>query len=107
MKHLSMRLSALTKLCGFMLLLCSNAVSAADYYCDFTLNGIYYLFVPGAPDEVAVSYYNYETGRYGGNYSPNYTGSITIPATVTYESKTYRVTAVSDHAFYECGIFST
>lgn len=99
-------MSALKKLCGFILLLSSSAVSAADYYCDFTFNGIYYLFVPGTSDEVAVSYYHYETGRYGGNYSPNYTGSINIPATVTYESKTYKVTAVSDNAFYECGITS-
>jgi len=83
-------------------LLCNTiSVSAGtDYYCDFQVNGIFYKFITGKTDEVAVSYDNYETGRYGGNYT-NYSGSITVPSTVTYNSKTYTVTAVTDHAFYE------
>lgn len=75
-------------------------VSAKDYYCDFQVGGIYYQFIDGKPNEVAVSYDNYETGRYGGNYT-NYSGNISIPTTVTYNSVTYKVTAVTDHAFYE------
>ena len=79
---------------------CTVSVLAGDYYCDFTVNGIFYKFIPGKTDEVAVSYDNYETGKYGGNYT-NYSGFISIPSTVTYNSKTYKVTAVTDHAFYE------
>jgi hypothetical protein len=31
-----------------------------------------------------------------------YSGNITIPETVDYEEKTYRVTAIRDFAFYGC-----
>ena len=78
---------------------------AADYYCDFSVNGIYYQFIPGKTNEVAVSYDNYETGRYGGNWT-NYKGNITVPAAVVYNSVTYKVTAVSSHAFSECSVTS-
>ena len=83
-----------------MLFYSTSAISA-DYYCDFSVGGIYYQFIPNKPGEVAVSYDNYESGRYGGNYT-NYSGYITVPSTVTYNSVTYRVTAVTGHAFYEC-----
>ena len=83
--------------------LCSTAYAGTDYYCDFSVNGIYYQYVSGTTDEVAVSYDNYETGRYGGNYT-NYSGYVSVPATVTYNGKTYKVTAVSDHAFQECSV---
>lgn len=85
------------------LLCCVKASAGTDYYCDFSENGIYYLYVNGTTNEVAVSYNNYETGRYGGNYT-NYTGIITVPSTVTHEGKTYTVTAVSSHAFQECPV---
>lgn len=83
--------------------LCSIAYAGTDYYCDFSVNGIYYQYVSGTADEVAVSYNNYETGRYGGNYT-NYSGYVSVPATVTYNGKTYKVTAVSNHAFQECSV---
>ena len=76
------------------LMCCTISVLAGDYYCDFTVNGIFYKFIPGKTDEVAVSYDNYETGKYGGNYT-NYSGFISVPSTVTYNSKTYKVTSVS------------
>ncbi len=98
MKHL---ISLRTLL--FLSVFICNALTASaetDYYCDFTVNGISYKFITGKANEVAVSYSHYETGRYGGNYS-NYTGSISIPSTVTYNSVTYKVTAVTGHAFYE------
>lgn len=75
-------------------------LSATDYYCDFSVNGIHYKFIRDKQYEVAVSYENYETGRYGGNYT-NYSGNVTVPAAITYNGTTYKVTAVSDHAFYE------
>lgn len=90
---------------GFLLLTLflstSLSANAADYYCDFSVNGIYYQFISGKPDEVAVSYDNYETGKYGGNWT-NYSGHITVPSTVTYNSVTYKVTAVTGHAFFDC-----
>jgi hypothetical protein len=84
-------------------LYCCVVLAGTDYYCDFSENGIYYLYVSGTTDEVAVSYNNYESGMYGGNYT-NYSGYISVPATVTHEGKTYKVTAVSDHAFQECAV---
>ena len=86
-----------------LLLCCTKVLAGTDYYCDFSENGIYYLYIKGTTDEVAVSYDNYETGKYGGNYT-NYSGYITVPSTVTHEGKTYTVTAVSDHAFQECSV---
>ena len=35
-------------------------------------------------------------------YSNEYTGDVTIPATVTYNGKTYSVTSIDGLAFYEC-----
>ncbi len=80
---------------------CLSASAGEDYYYDFEVNGIYYQFISGKSDEVAVSYRNYETGKYGGNYT-DYSGYINIPSTVTYNSVTYKVTAVTSHAFDEC-----
>lgn len=84
-------------------LYCGVVLAGEDYYCDFSVNGIYYQFVSGTTDEVAVSYDNYESGKYGGNYT-NYSGYISVPSTVNYQGKTYKVTAVSSHAFQECAV---
>ncbi len=85
-----------------VLALLGLAISAsADDWCDFTVDNIHYVFLQGKPDEVAVSYDEYESGRYGGYYN-DYSGSITVPATVTYNSVTYKVTAVGNSAFREC-----
>lgn len=61
-------------------------------------------------------YYAYENGREGGSVRLTYpntegaywtdfeqpTGSLKLPATVTYDHHTYRVTSVGDHAFEGC-----
>ena len=73
--------------------------ATADSSCDFTVNGIHYNFL--TQDEVAVTYLEYESGSYGGYYN-DYKGSITVPATVTYNDVTYKVTAVGRSAFIEC-----
>ena len=36
------------------------------------------------------------------SYKDEYSGSITIPATVTYEGVTYSVTSIGDYAFNSC-----
>ena len=55
---------------------------------DFQVDGIYYT-IEG--DGVAVSQNN-----------RSYSGSIVIPASVTYEGKTYSVTSIGNSAFYQC-----
>lgn len=82
-------------------LLGSNITASADSHCDFTVNNIHYNFISGSEDEIEVTYWDYESGRYGG-YTNDYTGSVTVPATVSYNSKTYKVTAVGRSAFVEC-----
>ncbi|MBQ3804227.1 MAG: leucine-rich repeat protein [Prevotella sp.] len=57
-------------------------------------------------------YYNYNSdgssvsvtyqGTYYSSYSNEYTGTVVIPETVTYNGKTYSVTSIGDYAFYLC-----
>ena len=58
---------------------------------DFQVNGIYYKILTDKTNEVAVTY-----------GSPLYTGSVTIPETVTYNGTTYSVTSIGDWAFDGC-----
>ena len=89
---------------GQLLLLafmCSGMTIWADtVVCDFEVNNICYNYI-GADGEVAVTFRGYK-GVYNDSYSSHYSGSVTIPATVTYQGKTYRVTAVDGDAFREC-----
>ena len=73
-------------------LLCSLTASAHDFERD----DIYYDITSSAT--VAVTY----RGRSYGDYSNEYSGAVTIPSTVTYNSKTYRVTSIGFTAFYDC-----
>lgn len=50
------------------------------------------------PDTVLLLPENNKTQNYSGSYSSM--AEITVPATVSYEGKTYRVTAIADEAFY-------
>ena len=58
---------------------------------------IYYNITSSSDLTVAVTYRGTSY-----KYSNGYTGAVTIPATVTYNGKTYSVTSIGDHAFYEC-----
>ena len=64
----------------------------------FEVNGIYYDYLDKTAKTVAVTYkgYNSET------YSNEYTGSVTIPSSVTYSGTTYSVTSIGDMAFTYC-----
>ena len=64
-----------------------SALTASAY--DAEINGVYYDFDYSAK-EVKVA------------YSPQYTGSVTIPETVTYNDVTYSVTSIGLSAFYNC-----
>ena len=75
-------------------LLCSLTASAHD----FEVDGIYYNINSTTDLTVAVTY----RGSYYDSYSNEYSGAVTIPSTVTYDSKTYSVTSIGERAFFEC-----
>ena len=75
-------------------LLCSLAASAHD----FEVGGIYYNITSSSDLTVAVTY----KGDYYDSYSNEYSGAVTIPSTVTYNSKTYSVTSIGEKAFVSC-----
>ena len=65
---------------------------------DFEVDGIYYNILADKTNEVEVTYY-------GDSYWSNdnkYSGTITIPATVTYDGTTYKVTRIGTNACREC-----
>ena len=66
---------------------------------DFEVDGIYYYKTSySAPYTVAVTYQGISYYQYDNEY----TGAVNIPATVTYNGKTYSVTSIGDHAFSGC-----
>lgn len=71
-------------------------ISASAEY--FSLDGIYYNITDREKLTVAVTY----RGSSDDSYSNEYTGSVVIPETVTYESKTYAVTSIGNGAFLGC-----
>ena len=71
----------------FSLLLLALLLPATALAHDFEVDGIYYN-ING--NEATVTYFN------------DYTGSVTIPPTVTYNGTTYSVTSIGEGAFYEC-----
>ena len=60
---------------------------------------IYYKITSSSDLTVAVTY----KGTSFDQYSNEYTGDVTIPATVIYSGKTYSVTSIGSYAFYKCG----
>ena len=66
---------------------------------DFEVDGIYYnITSSSSPYTVAVTY----QGAYYNWYTDRYTGSVTIPESVTYNSTTYSVTDIGNYAFGAC-----
>jgi hypothetical protein len=62
---------------------------------DAKIDGIYYNF---SGDEATVTYK--QNTNY--NYTSDYSGTVIIPESVTYNNKTYGVTSIGDHAFTSC-----
>ena len=58
------------------------------------VNGIYYNLDKSS---------NNASVTYRAQYSPSYSGDVTIPETVTYDGVQYRVTAITANAFFSCG----
>ena len=61
------------------------------------IDGIWYNLTPKKVKQAEVTYKDSNYLTYGA-----YSGSINIPATVTYEDVTYSVTSIGDYAFYWC-----
>ena len=80
----------------FTLLLALVATTALWAAHDFEVNGIYYNILTSYKVEVTYRGSSYLS------YDDEYSGSVTIPATVTYNGTTYSVTSIGDHAFASC-----
>ena len=87
MKHLKHLFTAL-------LLLCTTVATAHD----FEVDGIYYDITYAPTKTVAVTY----RGSYDFSYSNEYTGSVVIPESVTYDGTTYSVTSIGYYALRGC-----
>ena len=91
MKHISLR-----ALRGVVLCLCLlSGIDVIAY--DAQIDGIYYNF---SGDEAEVTYQKYESSTY--RYFSDYSGSVVIPESVTYNGKAYQVTSIGTLAFYQC-----
>ena len=74
----------------FTLILALTATANLWAY-DFEVNGIYYNVLVDKTNEVEVT-----------SGSSEYSGSVIIPETVTYDGTTYSVTSIGSEAFYGC-----
>lgn len=63
---------------------------------DFEVDGIRYRITDAASNKVSVVS---STGTYSGS---TYSGDITIPSTVSFSGKEYRVTYIGSNAFHDC-----
>ncbi len=72
----------------------SNFTNMHELEANFVVNGFFYKITSTSPREVEVTCRN-------DDYN-SYSGSVTIPSTVTYGGSTYRVTRIGDRAFYNC-----
>ena len=81
----------------FLFLLLIANVSAI-YASDTQVDSIWYDF-DSSTKTASVTY----RGNYFFSYGDEYSGSVTIPETVTYNGTTYSVTSIGDRAFNYCG----
>ncbi len=65
---------------------------------EFSVGGIYYNITSSTNKTVAVTY----RGSSYSSYSNEYSGSVTIPSSVTYYGTTYSVTSIGRTAFEDC-----
>ena len=81
-------------LLSFLLLLATMPLWAHD----FEAGGIYYNYLDKSAKTVEVTY----RGSSYVSYSNEYTGTVSIPSSVTYGGTTYTVTSIDAYAFAEC-----
>ena len=77
----------------FLLILLLGSTLTVTAY-DFEASGIYYNITSSTNMTVAVTY--------DSKTNNTYSGTVTIPEKVTYNGKTYYVTAIGDYAFVGC-----
>ena len=73
-------------------------LSTSAFAHDFEVNGIYYEYLFKTDKTVSVTY----KGNSYNSYTNEYSGTITIPSSVTYSGSTYSVTSIDNSAFYDC-----
>ncbi|MCR4800109.1 MAG: leucine-rich repeat domain-containing protein [Bacteroidales bacterium] len=73
-------------------------VASGVWAYQFLVDGIGYNIVNENEVSVTHNQYDEDTDLDVSNYS----GDITIPSSVTYNGKSYRVTSIGEYAFYEC-----
>ena len=78
----------------FLVLVATTALWAHN----FSVGGIYYNILTDKTNEVEVTF----RGSDYNSYSNEYSGSVTIPSTVTYNGTTYSVTSIGESAFDGC-----
>ena len=81
----------------FTFFLALVASVSAIYASDTQVDGIWYYF-DSSTKTASVTYRGSSSSSYKGEYS----GSVTIPETVTYNGTTYSVTSIGYDAFYGC-----
>ena len=82
---------------SILLLFAAFATLVASAQTKVEIDGIWYNLVSKAKQaEVTFKGSSYD------EYSNEYSGSITIPATVTHEGVSYSVTSIGSYAFYDC-----
>ena len=81
----------------FLLLLVALLPMVASAY-DAKIDGIYYNFVSENEAEVTFG----DEDDYDDDGYTYYSGVVVIPASVTYDEKTYAVTSIGDYAFNWC-----
>ena len=96
MKHLITTTLLLLALLLLAMVSCSGNQSVSNSDSKFEVNGIYYNKINS--NEVEVTY----KGTSCSQYSNDYSGSVTIPATVTYNGTTYSVISIGYGAFDHC-----
>lgn len=87
----NMKHNSITSLFLLIAVLCTLSVTAHD----FEVDGIYY-FYHGNEATVVYKGYSYN------DYSNEYSGDVIIPSSVTFNDKTYNVTAIGEWAFSYC-----
>ena len=84
---------------SFLLAVLMSMVASVASAHDFVVDGIYYKITSSTePYTASVTY----RGQFTNSYDNEYTGSVTIPKTVTYNDVTYSVTSITGYAFYRC-----
>ena len=83
------------KLFTFFLALITSV--AALYASNTRVGGIYYDF-DNTNNTAIVTY----RGSSYSDYSDEYSGTVVIPSSVTYNGTTYSVTSIGEYAFYNC-----